>query len=810
VTASSAQFDLVTAALGLPRTLAYGAVRGSGNRVFFQEQAVYPAPPGSRIAIHLLGEGPWQGFFDGAVNLWINRAPAYMPYVHFHPGVDGEIGTGMAATSTGGDNHVTDIWTFSPISFDVTTFSRYAYIAMLVNPDANSPGPDLEVLGDYKAMKCRIFDNTGVQTSFAWTVNPAWWILDYHIRKFILREGKANQPLVAAERARIDWQSFYDASLYFDADIGGGIPRFSDGGLVFVDQGLTAAAVFDKMLLMCRSYLLERAGKLYLYADQARGSVFTFSSDNVQAGSLKVTKSNTRMARNRVVASWREMALASGSSDDATRFGLGTKNFDNEAHQYAIGTRGPGLATIPKVLEIQLDYGNNSSERVSRLANFQRLRALGDDLDNNATYVGPSEFELTGFEHSAAFRAVRPGDRVTLHKSLGEEHDALTFEVLKMRVKPDGSRLFSGLEYQPNAFTDSATVQQTTQAPVPGSGLSPAAVAGFLGPSPFGRNMVGNPGFESNYVKAPADTNLAVGAMVADGWKHSLNQGSPMFAVFRNATEYAVTVFGAACCAMLAKTGITLAAGASYQAMVQSIAQIPLSIGQLLRVSGQINWSFNVVAGITPSVELGVFLFDEGGAHSMFLSAIGTGNSGLWGKITAAMVIPATVPGGGPPVYGVFFVSNKITNTTGSPIAVGANNVSSVFFDDLECIFQTKAFDITPLNTAGAPTTTDICSQTGATTNIDVANSTFQFGDGQVSYTGGSVDPGSYGHWFIYGDDPTFSGGAITYHATASWSDLSADNGRIFFGEIVTTGGGGALSGLTGGQSAARSGGLQF
>jgi hypothetical protein len=74
-----------------------------------------------------------------------------------------------------------------------------------------------------------------------------------------------------------------------------------------------------------------------------------------------------------------------------------------------------------------------------------------------------------------------------------------------------------------------------------------------------------------------------------------------------------------------------------------------------------------------------------------------------------------------------------------------------------------------------------------------------------VSYNSGSVNPGSFGTWFVFGDDPFFFGGAITYQVTSVKSNQVAANGRISFGSIATAGGGGG-SGSGGGGAGCFSG----
>jgi len=459
----AAQFDLSTSFLDLPDTLAYGLVRGAGNKILQQELT-----DKTRVAFYILGKGRW----DSLLRLWINNKAITLPSsttVHFHPGDDGEIGNGMTANSTGGDQHVDQFFTLVPGGLDPVTFSRYAWLALKVAPDPGAPTADLTVLADYQAMQVRQFDSSGNQTSFAWTQNWAWIICDFLINKFVLREGKINQPLVSAELARFDWASFSAAATYYDAVLSGGQKRFSDGGLVFLNSGDTAGKALEQMLLMCRSYLLERNGKFTLYADQARASVFTFTSDNVEAKSFKAYKRNLRAATNRLTPTFRDLSLASGSSDDATRFAIASDpQVNHEAHQRIAGARGAGLSVIPKITELALDLGVNTPERVWRILDAMLVRQLGDDVDANSVYNAPFSAEWIGYEDSLA---VEPGDVVTIDPSISEEYGGKLFEVLECDENPDGTRGLRGLEYMPNAFPDAAPTQQALQAPTPGTGL---------------------------------------------------------------------------------------------------------------------------------------------------------------------------------------------------------------------------------------------------------------------------------------------------------------------------------------------------
>jgi hypothetical protein len=461
----AALFDLQTSFLGQPKTMAYGLVRGAGNLVFQQQMA-----DNSIVAFYMLGEGPW----DSLVRLWLDDVAIALPAageVQFHNGFDGEIGYGMSPVSTGGDQHVDSFFAVAGMPGTLTPldWSRYAYLALHYPPNPAAPDANLTVLGDYQAMRCRIFDASGNQTGFAWTQNPAWWICDFLIRKFILREGKVNQPLVPAELARFDWAAWNAAAAYYDYVISSGVPRFSDGGLVLLQNSMNATNALEQMLLMCQSYLLERNGKLTLYPDQPRSSVYLATIDSVVPNSFTPYKQKMQQGQNRITATWREEALADGSTDDGTRMSISTVQFDHIAHQTAIGARGPGLSVMPKVNELQLDFGIDTSERVSRLCSFLLQRQLGMDVDPNFIYVAPFQCDLICYEDSLA---VECGDIITIDASVSEEFAGREFEVLQIEERPDGTRKFTCLEYISGAFGDTATPRQATQAPVPGTGLS--------------------------------------------------------------------------------------------------------------------------------------------------------------------------------------------------------------------------------------------------------------------------------------------------------------------------------------------------
>ncbi len=206
-TANNALASSANAQLGIPLPLAYGYNRVRGDNVLLYEQANK-----NRVAFFILGEGVW----DGIESLWINAKlvnTSDTTLVHFHPGINGVLGSGLAPSSNGGDQRVDNFFSLIPANYRPLTFSRKAYLAVNVPPDPAAPGATLDVVGDYRCMKVRIFDVNGNQTAFQFSTNGAWQILDLIIRKMIKPEwdpsvaSAGGGDLTTQEKARIDFAS---------------------------------------------------------------------------------------------------------------------------------------------------------------------------------------------------------------------------------------------------------------------------------------------------------------------------------------------------------------------------------------------------------------------------------------------------------------------------------------------------------------------------------------------------------------------------------------------------------------------------
>lgn len=300
-----ATLDDANAALGTPVPIAYGYHRVRGNLLL---QGHF-GTGGVRIVLVRLGEGEW----DGIDRLWINRKLVSLPdgNVHFHPGVEGTLGAGMGATSTGGDQLVDAL--FGSLSVSPVTLSRTAYLMMKILPDAQAPGPDLDWIGDFRTLKVRIFDNTGTQTGYLFSTNPAWQLLDLKLRVQLKPEGLINEALTAAEKSRIDFAAWKDAADYCDQVISGtgtdsdGQKRF-ESNLAWPEQR-SFGDLENQLLMLCRGWISDVQGKLQLRIDKPRASTFTLLARHVDETSVKPNKKTIRGAANRFIGNFRDLSF---------------------------------------------------------------------------------------------------------------------------------------------------------------------------------------------------------------------------------------------------------------------------------------------------------------------------------------------------------------------------------------------------------------------------------------------------------------------------------------------------------------------
>jgi hypothetical protein len=302
----TSQVSIGTASLGIPVPLAYGPAHVSGNRILLYEYDDATYGPKTRLVDIALAAGEWTSLD----RLWVGKKrwdTTNTALVHFHPGQDTPLTAALTALSTGGDQLIDNFYTLLPSGAPPLFLSGRAHLFLKIPPDPAAPTADVDVIGDYSTTKVRTFDASGTQTGYVFSMNPAWWTMDALLRFMIKREGLLNESLSAAEKARFDFQSFSDAAAYCDGVIAAeyNAKRF-EGGVAFPTR-TSLTNVLEQILLMCRCYLLEIAGKLYLYPDKPRAASIVITGSAVVPGSIEQDKRAIRGQANKITGTFLDL-----------------------------------------------------------------------------------------------------------------------------------------------------------------------------------------------------------------------------------------------------------------------------------------------------------------------------------------------------------------------------------------------------------------------------------------------------------------------------------------------------------------------
>lgn len=403
--ASTTQSSSASETTGSPIPLAYGFAWVTGKRAAYY-QLGEPLTTGNsgldytRAGIWLLGHGEW----DGCIEMWINDALVWngatnivsnnlgqqwvgcldntnQPMVfNFHRGSDSTIGAGLTPSSIGPDQGVDVLFALMPPAIQALSYSRIAYYSLMrkqpienqTNTHQSDPTQwtDIAPIGLWRSMRCRLFDAEGNQTGYAFTTNPAWHIVDVILRRKIYPDYGLDlisgpDPLTAGVGNRFDWGSIFTAAQYFDTILANGRRRF-EGNYSFSQQ-TTLQAVLEQMLLNCRSFLSEPAGKITLNCDMPRASVFTFSRDHILPGSWNASDQTLNKSANRFIANFRDLLVPECSQIASIVATVGVDNglavvttaephpFENNDFIAIGGTNTPydrnwQVATVPNVM----------------------------------------------------------------------------------------------------------------------------------------------------------------------------------------------------------------------------------------------------------------------------------------------------------------------------------------------------------------------------------------------------------------------------------------------------------------------------
>jgi|ERR1039458_6271144 hypothetical protein len=315
---------------------------------------------GPQIGVWLLGEGEWDGF----VSLYNQIAPlqpfatnynradgSYFPHgpapptIHFHAGCDTPVGSPVTPGSTGPDQLCDAFFSELPGGIVPLCYSRMAYYALKWTPPFYQAGDTLNPIGNWRSMKCRIFDDTGAQTDYKFTTNPAWHWVDAWLRRAILPNSEYYIDITAGIQAipddakdKFDWGSVVEFANDCDYVLANGRKRF-EGSYAFAGQA-TLTAILEQILTCSRGYQQESAGKLFVAMDKPRASVFTLTSKHLIPGTFSVDDKTVHQGANDYNASFLDTDIPA-ISDVST--------ISNAAGGY-VGPGGPGdLGTIVTV-----------------------------------------------------------------------------------------------------------------------------------------------------------------------------------------------------------------------------------------------------------------------------------------------------------------------------------------------------------------------------------------------------------------------------------------------------------------------------
>lgn len=283
---------------------------------------------GYQYGFWILGEGPWDGFDL----IWNQTAPLFLigydykigiggynpgpltlnpPSIRFHAGCDGALGSGLPTPGSTGPDQGCDGWIGelpAGAAIIAQCYSRMAYYAMKWLPqhlyasdwDIDQSNQKMSPVGDWRALRCRIFDDMGNQTGYQWTQNPAWHFVEACLRccmfprsEFqVVMSGSSPSIIITPEpipsdvQDKFDWGSIYEFAQNCDYTLVNGFPRFT-GNYLFNSQ-TTLAAILEQILTCSKGYMQEYAGKIFLNMDLPRASTFVLTDLHYIPGSLTV------------------------------------------------------------------------------------------------------------------------------------------------------------------------------------------------------------------------------------------------------------------------------------------------------------------------------------------------------------------------------------------------------------------------------------------------------------------------------------------------------------------------------------------
>lgn len=313
-----------------------------------------------------------------------------------------------------------------------------------------------------------------------------------------------------------------------------------------------------------------------------------------------------------------------------------------------------------------------------------------------------------------------------------------------------------------------------------------------------GQNSLDNATFQAAAV-------VGSSSLVAE-WTELVQQGNLHSAVIPTAGLTAK--LGVQSVAINQRSGtFSLGAGASVLTLLANDKTVPASPGDTWLVRA---WLFNSISALPAGVnaQLQVYarvLYSDG--SSDFLCVITrTVSDSDWTQYASTDTVPTPV---GKQVLGLRVeLAVQLTNTTGASVTLDSSTQNSRLSCNQCELIRLSSLENEVLNgasrfaqTAGGLTyrpTSNPLTATDAGSNDTVSIAAFTMrctGHADVSVSGGSITALSYSTlYYIYYDDATLAGGAVTFNATTTKETAINGSGRFFVGSILTPAASGAAT----------------
>ncbi|MFT6586094.1 MAG: hypothetical protein ACJAUY_000675 [Cognaticolwellia sp.] len=199
--------------------------------------------------------------------------------------------------------------------------------------------------------------------------------------------------------------------------------------------------------------------------------------------------------------------------------------------------------------------------------------------------------------------------------------------------------------------------------------------------------------------------------------------------------------------------------------------------------------------GNTAKAYMGIERFDRNkkplGSNNgtVYGGLINTVVSNTWTKYVYSHTLPEThTPYNGSDGQEVCYVRVRLLmnyNTTGQAYYSGYRLYrvqDQQFMPNLVSAGAGTALNVNPLSAI----------DNGSTAKINIASHTRQYGFGLLTLNAGSISGLAFStKYYVYYDDPTYTGGTVTYNATTNLQTIAAGNHRIFVSSITTPANGG-------------------